>query len=59
MRLVQIADEIISLLASDPQAVVQVSVEIQADFPGGVADSVKRAVTENAGSLGFKVRVWE
>ncbi len=59
LRLVQIADEIISLLASDPQAVVRVSVEISAEFPGGVADAVKRAVTENAGSLGFRIRSWE
>jgi hypothetical protein len=59
MRLVQIADEIISLLGSDPQAVVRVSVEISAEFPAGVADSVKRAVSENAGSLGFKHRTWE
>jgi len=59
MRLVQIAEEIISLLASDPQAVVRVSVEIQAEFPQGVTDEVKRAVTENAGSLEFRVREWE
>jgi len=56
---VQIAEEIISLLASDPQAVVRVSVEIQAEFPQGVTDEVKRAVTENAGSLEFRVREWE
>jgi hypothetical protein len=59
MRLVQIAEEIISVLASDPQATVTVSVEINADFPGGVSDQIKRAVSENAGSLGFKNKTWE
>jgi predicted AAA+ superfamily ATPase len=59
MRLVQIADEVISLLASDPQAVVRVTVEISAEFPAGVSDAVKRAVAENAASLGFRNREWE
>ena len=59
LRLVEIADEIISLLAGDPQAKVRVTVEINAEFTHGVADSVKRAVAENAASLGFRNRTWE
>lgn len=59
MRLVQIAEEIISQLASDPQASVRISLEIQADFPAGVSDQIKRAVSENATSLGFKNKTWE
>ncbi len=59
MRLVQIAEEIISLLASDPQATVTVSLEITADFPTGVPDQTKRAVSENATSLGFRNKTWE
>lgn len=59
MRLVQIAEEIVGVLASDPRASVTVSVEINADFPGGVSDQVKRTVSENASSLGFKNRTWE
>lgn len=59
MRLVQIAEEIISHLASDPQAVVRVSVEISAEFPVGAPDAIKRAVSENAASLGFRLREWE
>jgi uncharacterized protein len=59
MRMVQIADEIISILASDPQAVVKVRVEISADFPGGASEHIKRAVSENASSLGFKNKAWE
>ncbi|TAK35630.1 MAG: ATP-binding protein [Chloroflexota bacterium] len=59
MRLVQIAEEIISILISDSQASVKVSVEITADFPDGVSDQIKRAVSENAASLGFKNKTWE
>lgn len=59
MKLVQIADEIIALLASDPNATVRVTVEVAAEMPGGVSDTTKRAVSENATALGFKSKVWE
>jgi len=59
MRLVQIADEIVSLLASDPNASVKVVVEISAEFPNGVKDTMKRAISENANSLGLKSADWE
>ena len=59
MRLVQITEEIISVLTSDSHASVKVSVEISADFPEGVSDQIKRAVSENATSLGFKNKNWE
>jgi predicted AAA+ superfamily ATPase len=59
MRLVEIADEVISLLAGDAQATVKVSVEISAEFPNGASEQLKRAVSENAGSLGFKNKTWE
>ena len=59
MRLVQIADEIVSLLASDPNAAVRVTLEIAAEFPAGVSDVVRRAISENATSLGFKTKEWE
>lgn len=59
MRLVQVADEIISLLAGDPNASLTITVEIEAEFPGGASDQIKRAVTENAASLGFKTKHWE
>jgi hypothetical protein len=59
MRLVQIADEMVSLLASDPNASVKVVVEISAEFPHGASDTVKRAVSENANSLGLKSADWE
>ena len=59
MRLVQLAEEIISNLASDPQAELKITVEINADFPNGATDQIKRAVSENAKSLGFKTSTWE
>jgi uncharacterized protein len=59
MRLVQLADEIISVLGSDPNGSVRVVVEISAEFPDGAKDAVKRAVSENARSLGLKSADWE
>ena len=59
MRLVQIADEIIAILAEDPNAEVSVSLEIQAHFPAGAKDQTRRAVSENAKTLGFKNAEWE
>lgn len=59
MRLVQIADEIVAVLGSDPNASVKVVVEISAEFPDGAKDTIKRAVNENARSLGLKSADWE
>ena len=59
MRLLQVSEEIISALAGDPNAEVKVSVEISASFPNGVQDQTKRAVSENAKTLGFKNADWE
>jgi hypothetical protein len=59
MRLVQIADEIVSVLGSDPNGSVKVVVEISAEFPDGAKDNVKRAVSENARMLGLKSADWE
>ena len=59
MRLVQIAEEIVSVLSTDPNATIRLVVEISAEFPDGASDSVKRAVSENARSLGLKSADWE
>jgi predicted AAA+ superfamily ATPase len=59
MRLVQIAEEVIAILAADPNADVTVRVEIQANFASGAQDQTKRAVSENAKTLGFKSAEWE
>lgn len=59
MRLVQIADEIIAALTADPNAEVKVRIEIEATFSNGAADPTKRAVSENAKTLGFGTAEWE
>ena len=59
LGLVQVADELISLLRDDPNATLTITVEITAEFPDGVRDHIKRAVSENATSLGFKTQSWE
>ena len=59
LRLTQIAEEIISVLVSDSHANVTVTVEIIAEFPNGVSDQIKRAVSENAKQLNFKFHSWE
>lgn len=59
MRLAQIADEIINVLAQDPKATLSVSLEIHADFPDGVSDQIKRAVSENANTLSLQNKEWE
>ena len=59
MRMVQIAEEIVSVLVSDPNASVKVVVEISAEFPNGVKDHLKRSVSENSRSLGLKSADWE
>lgn len=59
MRLVQIAEEVIALLAADPNAEVKVSIEIQSSFASGVSDQTKRAVSENTKTLGFNTAEWE
>ena len=58
-QLNKIAEEVIALLTSDPNATVSVTLEIDAEFDRGVEDGLKRSVSENAGSLGFKTKDWE
>jgi predicted AAA+ superfamily ATPase len=59
IRMVQLAEEIISHLVADSQAEIKITVEISAGFPNGPSDQVKRTVSENAKSLGFKTSTWE
>jgi hypothetical protein len=53
-----LAEEILALLKSNPAAEVQVTVEIEANFPDGAGDSMQRNVTENAKTLRFKSSGW-
>jgi len=59
MRMVQVAEEIIAVLAADPNAEIDVALEIQVNFPTGASDQIKRAISENARTLGFKNADWE
>jgi uncharacterized protein len=59
MRLVQIAEEIIAALVADPTAEVTIRIEIDANFVNGVGEQTKRAVSENARTLGFRTVEWE
>ena len=59
MKMAEVADEIIQLLTSDPNATLRVTLEIAADFPDGASDQIRRAVSENANSLSFKSQNWE
>ncbi|HJZ56686.1 MAG TPA: TIGR03118 family protein [Gemmataceae bacterium] len=40
-------------------ASVKVTLDVSADFPTGDSEQTKRAVSENANSLGFKTTAWE
>jgi predicted AAA+ superfamily ATPase len=55
----RIADEVISHLVGLVGAEVSVTLEIEADVPGGVPDHVVRTVTENARTLKFKNQAFE
>ena len=57
MRLVQIADEIVSVLGWDPSASVKVVVEMSAEFPAGAKDTVKRACRRTRGAWASRARI--
>ena len=47
------------VLTSDPNSSVRITVEFTGEFPQGVSDQIRRAVSENAEQLGYKSNVWE
>jgi hypothetical protein len=55
----RIAEEIIQHLTTQPDARVQLTLEIEADLPEGAPDSIVRTVTENARTLKFKDQGFE
>jgi hypothetical protein len=59
MRLMQIAEEVIAVLAADPNAEVKVRIEIEATLRNSAQDQTRRAVSENAKTLGFGSAEWE
>lgn len=58
-KMMEIAEEIISVLCSDPAGSVNVTVEIEAKYPAGAPETVKRAVSENENSLNVPHGEWE
>jgi hypothetical protein len=58
MKLSELTEEIILVLANDLTATVRVSVEIEAEFQNGAADATRRAVSENAKQLQMKRAEW-
>lgn len=55
----RIADEVISHLSGMVGATVQVTLEIEAEMPGGAPENVVRTVTENARTLKFASQGFE
>jgi hypothetical protein len=49
----RIAEEIVQYLTTLPDALVRVTIEIDAHLPGGASEDVVRTVTENARTLKF------
>jgi len=58
-RLMELAEEIIAVLGQDPNADIRIYLEIHAEYPNGVSDQIKRAVTENGNTLELKTSEWE
>jgi hypothetical protein len=38
---------------------VRITLEIDAGFPDGASDAIRRGVSENATNLGFNAKDWE
>jgi hypothetical protein len=55
----RIAEKIIQHLTTQPDARVQLTLEIEADLPEGAPDNIVRTVTENARTLKFKDQGFE
>lgn len=59
MRLIEIVDEVISLLAKDPKGTVRFTLSLNAEFAEGVDEQLRRAVSENVKTLGLRDGGWE
>jgi len=47
-------EEVVTHLTALYRAKVQITLEIQADIPGGITDNIVRTVTENCPALKFE-----
>ncbi len=59
VRMIEVAEEVISALCKDPNATVRVTVEIAAEFPEGAPPEMLRIVTENSKALKFASQEFE
>ncbi len=55
----RVAEEVLQHLTTLPGGKITVTVDIQAELPGGVSDDVRRAVDENCRTLRFKSQGFE
>ena len=55
----RIAEEIVQHLSTQKDARVALTLEIEAELPRGVSDTIVRTVTENARTLKFKDQGFE
>ena len=55
----QIADEVVAHLAGLVGAKVRITIEIEAEVPGGVSEQVVRTVSENGRALKFSSQGFE
>jgi uncharacterized protein len=54
-----VAEEVLMLFTQKPGVKVRISIEIEAESPGGFDDGIQRAVRENCDQLKFKNRAFE
>ncbi len=59
LGLLQLDQETIAPLVTDPKAEAKDSIEIQATFPDGAQDQIKRAESDDTKNLGFPIADWE
>jgi len=58
-RMVEALARLRTLVARMSPPGLKITVEINADFPEGASDQIKRAVSENATSLEFGTKTWD
>jgi len=59
IKVLEISDEVLQHLASDPQVLLDIRLEISASYPKGASVATQRTISENAKSIGFGVSEWE
>ena len=55
----KVAEEVLQHLTTLPGGEVKVTVEVEAQVPGGVSEDLRRAIDENCRTLGFRSHGFE